>query len=459
MTRTLIKCGWLVSVDPSIGVLTDAELLIEDDRIKAIGKPLNAQADVVIDASDMIVMPGLINAHMHTWQSGLRAIGCEWVHLDYFKYLHGNMATLYGPEDNYLGNLIGALNQINCGVTSLFDYCHNITSLEQAERSIDALEESGIRALFGLGNGKLRPEEEAKNPFEKRPHPRQRIDHLRRGRMASNEQRVTMALAISGPHWGDYDTAISNLELAKEYGLLSSSHATKRKKFCVVPDGYIRLAKAGYLGPHHNIVHGNYLDDEELKLLVDCGVSFTATVQTELRGYAADPLPGRLRALGALPSLGVDVEPRVSGEMFREMQIALLHALSIAQRNNEYEGAKPFERVPIRSIEALEWATIGGARAMGLEQVTGSLTPGKKADIVMLRANDLNLFPVHDPVYSIVEQANAGNVDTVIVDGAILKRGGKLRFPPGLLRQRMSELSASVTRLMNEANYKVARAS
>ena len=100
-------------MDPSIGDLKTGEILIDGDRIVAVGRELGAEFDRVIDAPDMIAMPGLVNAHLHTWQTGLRAIGCEWAHGDYFKFLHGGMAALYGPEDNYLGNLIGALNQID----------------------------------------------------------------------------------------------------------------------------------------------------------------------------------------------------------------------------------------------------------------------------------------------------------------------------------------------------------
>jgi len=454
MTRTLIKCGWLITMDDRLGDgMRNAEILVEDDRIAAIGHNLGAQADETIDASDMIVMPGLVNAHLHTWQAGLRGIGSEWIYNDYFKYVYANMATLYGPEDNYLGNLIGALNQIDSGVTTLFDYCHNITSLEQAERSIDALEETGIRALFGLGAGKLRPEQEALTPFEQRSHPVDRIEHLRKGRLASDDRLVTMALAAAGPHWASLEVSLANFRLAREYGLVSSSHATKRPADAVAPDGYWRLAEAGLLGPWHSIVHGNYLGDDELKMMVDHGVAVIATVQTEFRGYGADPLVARTRALGGLPALGADVEPKVSGEMFREMQAALINVLSIAVRENKKAGLPPLEVAPVRTREVLAWATLGGARAMGLEDRIGSLTPGKQADIIMLRADDLNLFPVHDPVYSVVEMANGGNVDTVMIAGRIAKRAGRLTYPRPLLQQKMALMRESVDRVMTEGKY------
>jgi cytosine/adenosine deaminase-related metal-dependent hydrolase len=440
-------------MDPSIGDLKAGEILIDRDRIVAVGQDLHADADATIDATDMIAMPGLINAHLHTWQTGLRAIGCEWAHGDYFNYLHGGMAALYGPEDNYLGNLIGALNQIDGGVTTVNDFCHNITSTEQAERSVDALEDAGIRAVFSLGAGKLPPDREEIEPFERRINPRERVEWFRKGRLARDDRLVTMALAVSGPHWSEMAANRINLSLARELGLRSSSHATKRPELAVDPRGYIPLLEERLVGEDHTIVHGNYLSDLELKRLIDAGVTACSSVQTELRGYAGDPLIGRVRALGQIPALGIDVEPRVSGEMFREMQIALLYALSVCQRENARDKKPAFTVVPIRSREALAWATIGGARALGLENLIGTLTPDKKADIVLLNGSDLNLYPVHDPVLSIVEQANQGNVDTVFIDGIVQKSGGKLKFPEGLMRRRMTELATSVERLMARVGY------
>jgi 5-methylthioadenosine/S-adenosylhomocysteine deaminase len=454
MKQTTIKCGWLVSMDERIGDLANAEILIKDDRIVAIGHDLNATSDEVIDASDMIVMPGLVNAHIHLWQCGLRGIGSEWAGGDYFVHIHGNLATHYGPQDNYLGNLVGSLAQIDGGVTTALDWCHNLKSLEQAERSIDALEETGLRTVFAHGTAKP-PTAPGGTPYSQIPHPRDRVQALRKGRLASDRGRVTMAMAILGPHYSTWDVVVEDLALAREFNLLSTSHATKRKQDCVTPNGYLRLAQEGLIGPEHNIVHANFFEDDELQAVVEVGASVTPTVLVELHSDFADPLTPRLRALGALPSLGNDVEPIVSGDMFREMQAALLHARAVANRQNRAAGGAPFRISPVRSREALEWATIGGARALRLENRIGSLTPGKKADLVMLRSTDLNLFPVHNPIYSIVEQANAGNVDTVMIDGIFRKRGGKLTFPADVLRQRQRELAASADRIMRAGNFTV----
>lgn len=457
MKRTLIKAGWLVTLEQAHGDLQNGEILLEGDRIAAIGRNLGAQADEVIDAGDMIVMPGLVNAHIHLWQCGLRGIGSEWAGGDYFVHIHGNLATRYGPEDNYLGNLIGSLTQIDGGVTTALDWCHNLKSVEHAERSIDGVAETGLRTVFAHGTAKP-PTAPGGVPYTHIPHPRDRVEALRKNRLSSDSGLVTLAMAILGPHYSVWDVCVADIKLAREFGVLASSHATRKDADAVTPGGYTRLAKEGLLGPDHNIVHANYFSDDELRVCVAAGASVTPTVLTELHGDMAEPLTLRLRDLGAMPSLGIDVEPIVTGIMMREMQAALLHARNAAHREHNWQGKPAPKMSLVRSREALEWATIGGARALMMEDRIGSLKAGKKADLVMLRATDLNLFPVHNPIYSIVEQAHAGNVDTVIIDGVVRKRHGQLTFPAQLLRQRQAELQASVARIMEEGKFTLAAA-
>jgi cytosine/adenosine deaminase-related metal-dependent hydrolase len=456
MKRVLIKCGWLVTLDPGIGDFRGGELLFNGNRVEAVGRKLDAAADEVIDASDKIVMPGLVNAHMHTWETALRGIGVEWMTADYLRHMHLNLATRYQPEDNYLGNLIGALGQIDAGVTTLVDWCHNITSIELAERAVDGLIDSGIRAVFAHGTAKP-PTKEGATPFTHSPHPRDRIESLRKGRLASDDGRVTLAMAILGPDWGAWEVVEHDIRMAREFGLVSSSH-TRRREDCVVPDGYARMAKAGLLGPDHNLVHGTSYVHDDLKVITDAGASLTSTVLVELHHHIGDTQVAAFRAAGGLPSIGIDVEPFCSGQMFREMQAALLFARGREIRNNALRGNSAFKQLPVRTREALEWATIGGARAFMMEDRVGTLSPGKKADIVMLRANDINMAPVYDPVYSIVEIAGAGNVDMVIIDGVVRKQDGKLTFPADVLARRLQDLGESGARIMREAGYKVATA-
>ena len=444
MKRTLIRCGRLISMDDQIGQRANIDLLIEGDRIAAIDAGLPPGADDVIDASDMIVMPGLINMHLHTFQAGFRAVGSEWLGPDYFRIFYGDIATRYSADDNYLGTLFGALNQLDSGVTTLLDYSHNIRSLEQAERSVDGLIESGIRALYIHGDGLREPAKPGQFPAS-RPHPRERVEALIKSRF-SQAGRVKLGLGIAGPHWADWDASLHNARLARDFGLLASSHVTKSSKNAIVPDGYDRLAIMGLLGPDHNLVHCNHLTTDELKRLLDVGCSVTCTNMNELHDYPHPTAMMNVLALGATPSIGLDVEAMVAGDLWREMQAALLFARI---ENLKRELFKPM----VPSLEALRWVTTAGAKGLMMEREIGVLKPGAKADIIMLRSNDLNLFPVHNPVYAAVEQSHAGNVDTVIVDGIVRKRGGELLFDPVKRRELGARLIESVRRLSAEAGY------
>lgn len=456
MTRTLIKCGWLVTMDDRLGDgMRNAELLYEGDTIRDIGTALNPADAHVIDASDMIVMPGLVNAHMHCWQPQLRAIGSEWMTQDYMKNIHSVLALHYQAEDNYLGCLMGDLAQIDGGTTTVLDWSHNIRDLEMAERSIDAHEASGIRCIYAHGTVKP-PTRPGDRPFAEIPHPRERVEALRKGRLSSDDRLVTMAMAILGPDYSTWDVVTHDIQMAREFGLLSTSHSA-RPEVRLNEDGYIRLANDGLLGPDHNVVHGVYFSDEDVRAVIDCGASITSTCLTEIHHHWPGPILHKVREFGGMPSLGIDVEPVVACSMFREMHVELMYLRAQLLRAGQAAGALP-TKLPVTSREALHWATLGGARAIGLEDRIGSLTPGKKADIVMLRASDANLAPVHNPVYTIVEQAGDQNVDTVIVGGVVRKQGGKLTFPEDVRRKLLDELYASAERIMKAAGFEPVRA-
>jgi cytosine/adenosine deaminase-related metal-dependent hydrolase len=449
--RTLIHCGWIVSMDDGAGSLKDGQILVEDDRIAAVGNALGASADAEIDARQMIAMPGLVNAHLHTFQSALRGLGSEWTAPEYFRHQAGDLSTRYTPEDNYLGNLMGALNQIDHGVTTVLDFCHNLKSGEQAVRSLDGLEESGIRAVFAMARGMDAPMTPNAPAAAGRRPLSEEASALRKGRLASDDRLVTLALAMSGPHWATYEMCVEHARLARDLGVLLCSHATKKSADARVPDGYDRLAADGLLGRDHNLVHCQLLTDEELKRILDTGASITSTCMNELHDYPEFPASGRVHRLGFLPSIGVDVEVQVPADMWRETQTALRAARQEAMMDLARAGKKA-ERMPVLARDALGWATIGGARALMLEKKIGSLTPGKQADLILLRATDLNLSPVHDPAYAI-EQAHAGNVDTVMIGGKLRKQHGRMLLDPAWLRGKQAALAASAQRLLREAGH------
>ncbi|MGI9380873.1 MAG: amidohydrolase family protein [Methyloligellaceae bacterium] len=445
MVQTLLKGGMVLSLDTDIGDLEKGDVLVEDDRIIEVAPRIEASGAREIDVSHKIVMPGLVNAHMHTWQTNIRGIAGDWTMAEYQAGMHRGLAMAYGPDDIYLSNLIGALNQINNGVTTLFDWSHNNPTPDHSDRAIDGLAEAGIRAVYGHGTPKPKTRE-GETPFTHRPHPREEVARLREGRLASEDGLITLAMCILGPDYSIYDVTHHDVSLAREFGLIASQHMGGGVDK-MNPDGIARLSGDGLLGPWLNVVHGNNLKDDELKLLADSGATLTVTPEIEYQMGFGYSITGRWIDLGRKPSIGVDVESDIGGDMFSVMRFTLQ-----ALRGNINEpfarAGKAIDTVEPKARDALLWATLDSATALRLDNKVGTLTPGKQADIITINTRDLNLFPVHDPLLSVVFQANPGNVRDVMIAGEFKKRDGNLVY--GNLEARMSELEASGRRILTE---------
>jgi len=438
----------VITMDPCLGDLRPGSILLEDDRIAAVAAEIPARDAEIIDGSSFIVIPGLVNAHMHTWQTGLRAVSANWTLLEYFRWMHAGLATRFRPEDIRIANLAGALNQLNCGTTTLVDWCHNNPTPAHTDAAIEGLEESGIRAAFFHGSPK--PDPKPGEPhFSEVPHPRSEVERLLRGPFASRDQLLTLGLAILGPHYSTLGVSLHDFRLARELGLVASMHqgggAPK------TPNGWDVLEQEGLVGDYVNVVHGNDLSDDRLARFVDRGVMFSVAPENEMAQGHGHPITGRLRRLGAAPSLGVDLESVISGEMLIVARIALSHqrALDNAAFRATSGTIPETSTIPVR--EALRWITVEGARMLGLQDRIGTISPGKQADLVFICGTDLNLWPVHDPVAAVVMQASLANIDSVMVAGEWRKRDGKLLFP-GLERVK-TELYQSGSRILAELNW------
>jgi cytosine/adenosine deaminase-related metal-dependent hydrolase len=201
---------------------------------------------------------------------------------EYIGNMHGNLTHRFLADDNRIANTLGALAQIDGGTTTIFDWCHNLRSADMADGAIDGLEASGIRAVFGHGTAKPVNQPAHERPYYEIPQPAEQVRRLREGRLSSDTALVTMALAILGTDWGSYDAAVADIRLARELGIINSTHAFGRDGQRKVPDGYWRLNQAGLLGPDHNLVHGNCFGDDELKMIIDAGCSVSATAIAEM---------------------------------------------------------------------------------------------------------------------------------------------------------------------------------
>jgi 5-methylthioadenosine/S-adenosylhomocysteine deaminase len=435
--RILIRDAIVVTMDDDLGDFRPGSILIEGDRIAAIGADLQVADAEIIEAAEFIVIPGLVNAHMHSWQTGLRGAAANWTLLEYFRWVHAGLATRFQPEDIYIATLAGALNQINCGTTTLVDWCHNNPTPAHTDAAVAALQKSGIRAAFFHGSPK--PDPQPGQPhFSEIPHPRAEIERLLAGPFAERDGKLSLGMAILGPHYSTLEVAQQDFRLAREFGLIASMHQGGGP--AKAPQGWDMLEAEGLVGPMVNIVHGNDLADDRLARFVRLGVSFSVAPENEMIQGHGHPITGRLRALGAEPSLGVDLESVIAGGMLSVARTALSHQRALDNAaERAATGAIP-QTSTIRVREALSWITRGGARMLGMQDRIGRLAPGLQADLVLLRATDFNLWPVHDPVSSVVMQSETGNVDSVMIAGKWHKRSGRLQnIDLAPIRARLAE--------------------
>jgi 5-methylthioadenosine/S-adenosylhomocysteine deaminase len=283
---------------------------------------------------------------------------------------------------------------------------------------------------------------------------------------------MTLAMAILGPDYSTLEVNLHDFRLARELDLLSSAHVWGRENR-LVPEGYRTIAKEGLLGPDHNISHGNYMEDDEIQIICDHGATMTSTPPVEIRAHTKEPVIGKVMAAGGRPSIGVDSEVVVAGDMFNAMrtglQVQRIHdnlakakkiqegqdadAAKFAKENLKTigTGGSIIKELSVKTRKALEWATIDNTNALRLEDKVGSLTPGKQADILLLTTDTLNVLPVNDPVQCIVFNANNSNVNTVFVAGKKMKEGGKLTMNAGDLVQSKQRLVDSGQWLLGEA--------
>ncbi len=453
MSKILIRNGTLLTLESGSNPL-HADLMIEDGMISAIGTDLDAEgAETVIDAGNMIVMPGLVNAHIHTWQTGLRGLATDWTGTNYFRAMHAGLANFFTSDDIRIANLLGAINQLNNGVTTMVDWHHNNPTPDHSDVAIDGLEGAGIRATFLHGSAKPDPKPGQKH-FSEVPMSHGEVARLRKGRLANDDALVTMGLAILGPQMSTEDVTLTDLRLAKEHDLLVSLHHSMAKMSA--PAGYASAAAAGLIDRRLNVVHGNELTDRDLDILVDNGATFTVTAEIEMQICYGDMLSGRLHTRGIPFSIGTDIESAYALDMLACMRTTLQAERHLTSARMKAETGERPHPIPLTVREALGWATIEGARAMRLEDRIGTLTVGKQADIILIRADDLNQSGAFDPYNAVLGFAHPGNVDSVIVDGQIRKQGGQMLRDD--IADLQEQLATSGRRIFDDFKAKAATA-
>ena len=423
-SRILIQGGTVLTLDRQIGDFATADVLIEGEVIREIRPNLAVDEAEVIDARGMIVMPGFVDTHRHIWEGILRNIGTD-VPLEgrtsYITFVLHKLAPALRPEDAYIGNLVSALGAIDAGITTLLDWSHIQGSPAHTDAVVQALRDSGMRSVFAYGFPWWGKWEERQPSWFMRTA----TEHF-----STKDQKLTLALAAPGPEFTDFEVSRDHWKLAREADARITTHVGVGSYGL---DGKLQeMGEAGLLGPDTTYIHCTTLNDTEIQMIVDTGGTVSIACPVEMMmGHGMPPVQKFLDR-GLAPSLSVDVETNVPSDMFNQMRSVLGLQRSLA-------GANGHDPVSMRDV--LEWATIEGAKANGLEDKVGTLTPGKQADIVMLRTDRMNVTPLNDPVAAVVVGMDTSNVDTVIVGGHVLKRNGRLLHVDWSTMRRLVEES------------------
>jgi 5-methylthioadenosine/S-adenosylhomocysteine deaminase len=428
---TLIKGGYVLTLDPALGDMPNSDVLIDGEKIAAVGPNLSAGPHAnVIDARNRIVMPGFVDTHRHTWQTPVRGVLPSCTLDEYFAGMLNNIGIQYRPEDVYIANLMGALEAINAGITTLLDWSHVNNTPEHSDAAVAGLTEAGIRAIYAHGV----PVGHDWWAYSSREHPED-IRRIRKTYFQSEDQLLTLAMAARAPGNTTPEVATHDWKLARDLGIRISVHVGMRLTGVHV-NHVLTLNQLGLMGPDTTYIHCTDSTDEELDLIAKTGGSASVAPFVEmLMGHGVPPT-GRLVARGVRPSLSIDVVSSVPGEMFTQMRTALVQERILAFTETPDTAFAP----TLTHRDVLEFATVDGARACALDHKVGTITPGKQADVILVRTDQVNVAPIIDPVATVVICADTSNIDTVFVAGRILKHNGQLvRVDMPRLLQRLNE--------------------
>ena len=405
----------VVSVDPAIGTLDDADVLVTGDTIAAVGPSLDVpESTVEIDSRGGILMPGMIDTHRHMWQTVMRGYGVDWTLTNYFYFYYLDWGKAFRPEEVYAGNLLAGLDSLDAGVTTTLDWSHGLRTTDHAEAAVDALERLDGRFVFAYGNL-------AEAPWEWSARPEFR-DFVNR-RLDGGGDMLRWAIAFDIPG----DPAFPEgpvFELARELDARITTHSGV---WGATSDASIQMmAEHGFLTDKVTHVHVASLSEDSYQRIAASGAHASVATESECSAGQGYSPTARLRRYGIPISLSVDTSSWWSGDMFGAMR-ATLNADRARQHLEAHRDGQTVMNLSLRADEVVRYATLGGAAALGLDEIVGSITVGKKADLVLL-LNDESpvMFPILYPEGHLAFQAGRNDVHTVLVNGKAVKFDGHL---------------------------------
>jgi cytosine/adenosine deaminase-related metal-dependent hydrolase len=403
----LLKGGTVITMDPAVPDLVKGDVLIQGKKIAAVGADLGAAASggktVLVDASGTIVIPGLVDCHQHSWEGALRNIIPDGRIAEYTATTHQGFGPYYRPHDNYVGNLVIMLDAIDAGTTCVIDNSHNSRSAAHSDACIQALFDSGIRAVHASGAPQFGTWD------QQWP---QDLVRIKQTYFSSDDQLVTLRMftPVNQANW----------EFARQLGLWTHTEGS--------PSSLFQMAALGLLDEKHAFNHNGNTPQTTLQLIKDAGAQINYAFRSDSQYELSNGIPFSIDTalkIGLRPGLGVDNEISYGGSMFAEMRAAFHIQRAFDQyRRTVLNDPNPALFLKVR--DCLEFATICGARNAALANKIGTLTPGKEADIVLIRADDVNTFPLNNAVGIAVHFTDRKNVYAVFIAGKLKKWDGQL---------------------------------
>ena len=410
----LLRGGTVLTMDDAKTVLTDADVLVVGERIEAVGRSLEAPGGTtVVDASGGIVMPGMVDTHRHLWQTAMRGYGADWTLTQYFVWYYLEHGKAFRPEDVYSGNLLGAVEALDAGVTTTVDWSHGLQTTQHADAAVDALEAVPGRFVLAYGNIQAGPWEWATEPGFR--------DFVERRITGSDMLGFQMAFDVTGDPAFPEKAAF---EVARDLEVSVTTHAGV---WGATNDDGIRLMhEHGFMTPGTVYVHAATLGPDSYQRIAATGGSVSVSTESEQSCGQGYPPTWLLRSHDIPVSLSMDTSVWWSGDLFSAMR-STLGADRAREHFEAHAAGETVTNCHLRADQVVEWATRGGAKALGLDSSIGSLEAGKKADVVLIK-NDHSpvMFPVLNPYGHVAFQAQRGDVHTVIVNGRVVKHDHRL---------------------------------
>jgi cytosine/adenosine deaminase-related metal-dependent hydrolase len=408
----LLRGGTVLTMDDNHTVLTEGDVLVVDDRIAAVGASVDVpEGTQEIDASGGIVMPGMIDTHRHMWQTAMRAYGADWTLTQYFVWYYLEHGKTFRPEDIHAGNLTSAWESLEAGITTTVDWSHGLQSVDHAEAAVDALRAVPGRFVLAYGNIQAGPWEWSTDPAV-----RAFLERLR------NDDQLGLQLAFDVTGDPSFPERAA-FEVARELDLAVTTHAGV---WGATNDDGIRLMhENGFMTPQNIYVHAASLTEDSYQRIAATGGSVSVSTESEQSAGQGYPPTWQVRKYGIPVSLSQDTSVWWSGDLFSAMRTTL-GADRAREHLEAHMKGDTVTHSHLRAEHVVDWATRGGARALGRDDL-GSLEPGKKADVVLIKNDSSPVsFPLVNPYGHVAFQAQRGDVHTVLVDGRVVKYAHQL---------------------------------